>query len=517
MNAMKPNRRDALGVVSAGLLALAGCGGREEDEQDESSATSGKNFALQANALLLDGAAMTLVAQDDTSMTVSGKLPALVVGNVIVSTMGDGALRRIKSIQSTSAGTRLVTEPAALHEAFSRFALDYDKLLQPADLGNAFSTGDAELLVSWATQTQATAQSVHPSAVSGPGLKLEFKKFSATTGISLDGDAHIQLAPHLTMDLVPQAGSSIPVLTYSASINPAYSHSLQITSQYGGSLSTTKSVEFKLGRIVVPDPPIVIIPVVKVKGGAKGVAAGKFSTTHTASISGYASIQRGANRKVTTQREFQTLATGKFEAVEGSVEVQLVPAEVELMFKLYGVGGPYLTLSVEDAVTATFERNGLTGQEGVRAKVNVECACELGVGGDLGFLKSLLKDAGGDFELVSYKFPLLEKPVFDAFFPFTSLGSIVVRDNGNTPDDIFEVALDGAVLGRTTKGGTGQFRVSSLRPGNHTLRVATVEDDDPPGTWQVSLSDGLIFSDGTTTKEGLLTLGNFVTFTLIAP
>ena len=40
-------------------------------------------------------------------------------------------------------------------------------------------------------------------------------------------------------------------------------------------------------------------------------------------------------------------------------------------------------------------------------------------------------------------------------FSYTGVASVIVRDNGSAPDDIFEVSLDGSIIGRTTKGGSG--------------------------------------------------------------
>lgn len=514
---MNINRRYAIGSVAGAALALAGCGGREEDE---AATTQGRNFALRDRTRLLNSANARLVAQDDSSMTVDGQLPRIAVGDVIVSTLGDGAVRRVVSVTQTSSGLRLATEAAALHEAFSRFELDYNSTLQPSDLSPTFDTGDPELELAWSAQARAQSQgqTQHPAALNGPKLNMKYKRFGGDAGLVVDGNAQFQLAPHLSMSLETAPGASIPTLIYSASINPAYSHALTISSAFGGSISMEKeSREIKLGRIVVADPPIVIVPVLKISGGAKGVAAGKFSTTHTASVSGTASVRRGIDGRVIVDRNYQALATGKFDSAEGSLQVSLIPAKLELMFKFYGIGGPFFSLTAEESAKAAFERNGVAGQEGVRATSEVTLKGGIGLGGSVAFLERLLKDLRGDFELVSYEWPILQRPLADAFFPFTSAGSIVVRDNGNEPDDIFEVALDGAVLGRTSKGGTGQFRVSSLRPGTHSLRIATIEDDQPPGTWEARLSDGLRFLDGTTVKKGELALGDFVTLDVTAP
>jgi hypothetical protein len=139
------------------------------------------------------------------------------------------------------------------------------------------------------------------------------------------------------------------------------------------------------------------------------------------------------------------------------------------------------------------------------------------VGGSIGFLTRLFSDFHGSFTLFSKDFTLAESLLYNHFFPFSGAAGIKVYDNGSAPDDIFEVSVDGLVLGRTSKGGSGQFRVGSLRPGAHTLRLLTIEDDLPPGTWAVQLANGVTFADGTTTRSGGLALGSATELQIVVP
>ena len=104
-----------------------------------------------------------------------------------------------------------------------------------------------------------------------------------------------------------------------------------------------------------------------------------------------------------------------------------------------------------------------------------------------------------------------------ALFPYQGQAAVTVYDNGSAPDDIFEVSLDGVQIGFTNKGGSGQFRLKNLRPGDHTLTVKTVEDDSPPGTYAISLNEGITFSDGSTSRSGTASLNQSVNFTIVVP
>jgi hypothetical protein len=213
------------------------------------------------------------------------------------------------------------------------------------------------------------------------------------------------------------------------------------------------------------------------------------------------------------------LNTGKFDHVEASLGVEVVPVEVGLEFRFYGVGGPYFTFYPRGTLTGSFEVDGLTGKEGIRAKVQGSIGGSIGIGGNLDFLQVLFKDvSGGSFTVAETEYTIGAPSVlFDKFFPFPNRGNIVVTDNGNSPDDIFEVAVGGVVLGRTTKGGSGQFRVGSLAPGSTQLRLTTIEDDNPPGTYGITLDNGVTFSDGSRTRSGGLALGSSATFTIVIP
>lgn len=106
--------------------------------------------------------------------------------------------------------------------------------------------------------------------------------------------------------------------------------------------------------------------------------------------------------------------------------------------------------------------------------------------------------------------------------PFPCIGanvstSIRVGDNGTAADDAFDVFLDGLFLGRTTVGDTNSIGASNLRPGPHTLRIVAVIAPDDAGTLGVSLSDGVTFSDGTTTRSTVLSQGGEVSYEIIVP
>jgi murein DD-endopeptidase MepM/ murein hydrolase activator NlpD len=95
--------------------------------------------------------------------------------------------------------------------------------------------------------------------------------------------------------------------------------------------------------------------------------------------------------------------------------------------------------------------------------------------------------------------------------------SITVGDNGNLNDDSFDVFLDGDLLGTTPVGGTSDFGVSNLIPGNHSLQIVGVVVPDNAGTWEVILADGVTFSGGGVRRTGVMAKGGAVQFTIVVP
>ena len=95
--------------------------------------------------------------------------------------------------------------------------------------------------------------------------------------------------------------------------------------------------------------------------------------------------------------------------------------------------------------------------------------------------------------------------------------AITVGDDGLAADDAFQVVLDGEYLGETAVGESNTLNVDVVLPGPHTLTVTCTVATDDRGTLSVSLSQGLMFEDGSTSKSEVLTQGGSVSYTVIAP
>lgn len=504
-------------------LSFTGCGGSGSNNTGPTTPTpspSGNTYQLNSNVKLLEAGRVQLVNQTDTSLVLSGNVPTFRAGDVVVSTLGDGALRRVTSVSQSQNTITLQTQQAGFVDAFKSLNFRFNRPLTSADLGNLPSGGQG-IELSWVNSSAASRTTA--AAVIQPAIKVDFKKLnlpgSGSAGIEVDGSANFQLNPNLAIDLVRQDGQNIPTVTLDASVSPSYSHIITVGSTFGGSISRSFKREIRLGSFPIPGVPVRATAYVTFKSSISGTAAGKFGTSYTASMNGVAALRRGLDHQFTREQNFSATNEGKFDYVEASLNANVVPVEVGLEFRFYGVGGPHFSLGPKGTLTGSFKIDSLTGKEGIQAKLQGSIGGKIGLGGNLDFLKELFKDAaGGSFTIAELEFTVRPPTVlFDEFFPFNTNASIVVQDNGNSPDDIFEIAVNNVVLGRTTKGGSGQFRIGSLPPGSTQLRLTTIEDDDPPGTYGITLANGVTFNDGTTSKSGGLARGSSATFTIVIP
>lgn len=96
-------------------------------------------------------------------------------------------------------------------------------------------------------------------------------------------------------------------------------------------------------------------------------------------------------------------------------------------------------------------------------------------------------------------------------------GSITVRDNGSLADDAFIVSIDGLEVCRTAIGASNTCAIGNLRPGIATLTIAAFIAPDNVGTYEIILSEGLSFADGSIIRSGTLPQGGSASFTINIP
>lgn len=492
-----------------GLTALlSGCAGG--GSQKAPVEISGEGFKLKSQTVALSAEnGVTLVGQTDTSMTVSGAVPTMKAGDVIVSRLGDGALRKVKTVTASGGNTLITTEQAGIADAFSELNLTVNTFGK-AELGDIESEpGGPEF--KWVSAPPGMPTSTAAAELSW--LEIDFKKVGLSAGVEFDGKSYLRLNPKMDIDFGVRPGDILPSFkSFDIGVSPEIGGTLTISSKYGGSIELGEKTWLNKRFKPIVYGYVVLVPHLKITSTISGVANGKFNSTYT--LDSYASALYhwdyiGGLVPNSTKSSTRTARVDDCDATFG---VNITPLRVEFSWDVYGIVGPFIAGSVYFDGEGAFKINE-EGLEGVQATIEGGLRGEAGI--STGFEDII--DLDLTFAKLSIDIPLVT--LFDHFFPFKGTGSIVVADNGPAPDDIFEVSLDGSVLGRTALGGSGQFRVNSLRPGNHNLTLLGFETgiDGDIGTFGITLADGITFADGSTSKSGTMLEGETVSFVIVVP
>ncbi len=526
------------------LIFLSACGGGGSGATgDASGAYTGVQNGqgvMKPNAYLFSASASdgsTLVGNLFTVKKPQSKIHS--VGDVLVVDNHGGHLLKVLSVQQNDAQIIYTIDRASLTDVFSELKVAFSGELTPQDLGQTFVSNDPEVEIAWVTNPSsrtapASIETKAAASASTNTLQLKYKKVGAQlgSGIEIDGSSDFVLNPDFSLNLETLPGRTLPSVEMNAVISPSLRTSISVSSLYGGQISYALDKSFPLPafkRVIVvpifgvPVPvPFWIKPTITLSGSVNGTAGSKFTTTKNYSVDGNVGFRLPAGMPPQGIGNMVTSSSLNVSDVQSEFGVSITAPKVEIHFAIYSFAGPNFDIGLESGVSGKNSVEGTPPAEGVKVLANSKVVVNGGLKAALEFknidaVKQLLGDVSAEYSAFSLK--LYENTLAERswFFPYTGIAGVVVRDNGAVADDIFEVSLDGVVIGRTSKGGSGQFRLKNLRPGVRTLAVKTVEDDVPPGTYEVSLNDGLLFVGGGSTRSGNLNLGSSIPFEIVVP
>ena len=543
-----------LAAICATAMITA-CGGDGDGETSAQQTIGTGEFNAHTYLVSESDAAGSLLTAD-TFTVIKPQATIYKIGDVLVVDAHGGRLLRIVGVRETDLEIHYQYEQASLAQAFKRLDIHMQGALTAKDLGDlSDQQDDPEIALDWVPSAPksgtADGDEKDKIEVSTDQLQISYKKlgFQTGRGITIDGytsfslnpDFFIRLSGTDDQDIPEREGAPMedapfdtnnqatPELEFSAKISPDLETSVTIESRFGGQVSYTfeKTHEFKPVRrtIIVPvfgvpvPVPFWFQPVVKISGGLNGTAASSFSTTQNYGVGGEFGFSRVRGSGFDAVANVSPRASMEVSDVESEFGVTVTAPKLELYFKIYSAAGPFFDLGLESSLTGKNSVQGTPPVEGVEVegKAAIEANAGLKADADFGKILKLLDGVSFEYSPISIKAYSKELIKWKKFFPYARRASIVINDNGRIADDIFAVALDGVVVGRTRKGGTGQFRLKDLRPGARALTLTTVEDDSPPGTYEITLFDGLTFPGGSTYRRGTLPLGKSTNFTVLVP
>ena len=549
-----------LAAICATAMITA-CGGDDNSETSAQQSIGTGEFNAHTYLVSESDAAGSLLTAD-TFTVLKPQATIYKIGDVLVVDAHGGRLMRVIGVRETDSEIHYQYEQASLAQAFKRLDIHMHGALTAEDLGDlSDQQDDPEIALDWVPSTlksgasSATEQDKDKIEAATDQVRISYKKlgFQAGDGITIDGYTSFSLNPDFFIRLsgtddqeIPERegapmedapsdtnNQATPELEFSAKISPDLETSVTIGSKYAGRVSYTfnKTHEFQPVRrtiivlvpvLGVPVPvPFWFQPIAKFSGSIRGTASSSFSATQNYDVGGEFGFSRTRGSGFDAVANISPRASMEVSDVESEFGVTVAAPKVELYFKIYSAAGPFFDLGLESSLTGKNSVQGTPPVEGVAVEGKAAIVANTGLkafdfGNILG-VENLLGHVSFEYRPISIKVYSKNLLKWTHFFPYARRASIVINDNGRIADDIFAVALDGTVLGRTRKGGSGQFRLKNLRPGARTLALTTVEDDSPPGTYEITLFDGLTFLGGSTHRRGTLPLGKSANFTVLVP
>lgn len=498
-------------------LAIAGCGGGGVATSGGGGASSETKLSKSTLALSQNGGS-AILAQTPSSVTIGGNHPEIKPGTVLVSTEGHGLIRKAASVSVAGGNTVVQTGPAQLAEAFDEVHVKSHPKFNQASIGDIKSNRPG-LSFKWVSANGNAPAKGSPRDVEFNKLEIDFAGLSVTSaqGISVDGSATFTGDPELELDIDRAPGDYLPsVHHFKAAYSCELHGSMTISSKFGGSVGYKETLFDEYVGEPILAGYLLFIPRLKIETALTGTAAGKIVHTQGVDMQAAASLDYERDSGWSSDKTLNPQMAGTESDVEAEFGITAQPVVVTLSYELYGMAGPYIQISGESKAQGThMVQNGV---EGINAEIDAGIAGELGiVAEEPAFVEELFS---GSWTPIDVPIDSGMFKIFEHFFPFTGTSSITVGDNGPAPDDVFAVSVDGTSLGQTDKGGTGQFRVTSLSPGQHTLTITCLDDGANGadiGTLGISLSNGFTFADGSTELSDLLELNQTKDYTIIVP
>ena len=342
-------RRDFL-ILSGAAAAypfLPGCGGGGGGEPQGDFATA-RNVVMKPNVIVLpEDGSVGVSGLTDSALTLSGNVPALRPGFMLVSGEGPGFVRRVTAVTPAGTTLALATQPGSLEDLFESAELKFRHGLRtlPGDTIQVHAPG---------AQVGRGRGGLLDNGI--PIVVPEFKigteeegnefavKFSASGILNgdIEGDFNFTAA------------------------NGLERFGLQLTASYDGSFGFSTEAEIAIFKAVekpffthiftprkvaqIGPVPIILLPILMAQAVFKGVVKAGFGTSgdgffHV--VTGF-TAQKLPSGDYDFSGKFIPSRTGEFNAPNffGALEVELSPWQLELQTSFDGLIGPVFKADV---------------------------------------------------------------------------------------------------------------------------------------------------------------------------
>jgi len=330
------------------LLLTAGCGGGGGGRGGPSGPTQpggpGQTILAPNVTVLPSDGSVQISNVTATGLTLTGNVPALKAGDIILSTTGNGLMRNIVSIQPSasssairahsSASTSTVTvttTQASIEQSLQSCNLSFNKTLGAADFKSFVSASSG---VTFTPGSGSASEPFH--------LHVDPAVLSGSASVGIDVNVGFNIAGNLT--ITPSTGLLGTIQNFSLTGTISATETLAVNANANASLAGDVTLGTFTGKpFFFGDSPIVIVPVYELHANASGQVSASLSWTPQVTESLTAGFSYSAGSGWTPIAK--ATATGSNLAPQGTInsEINITPIAPKISWLIEGVVGPEIS------------------------------------------------------------------------------------------------------------------------------------------------------------------------------
>ncbi len=386
--------RQAIAGILA-VVALSGCGGGGGGGSSSPGNTA--QISDKVRVIPTDGT-VSIQQPSNSQLVLTGAVPSIKEGDVLLANVGNGILRKAKSVLRSREGEVTVeTEPGTLEDVFTNAEIAVVRTLGVEDVDDR--------------SRDATGTSIEPSSRIGGAIHIAVPErvIGSVGGIDVKLDGGVDLSMDLDFQL---SVSALRIQRCRAVLTNSGTATLRVRGGFNGinikhhlRHISFKPITIVVGSVLGVPVPLVIKPDVDIYVVVRGDMVAEFVATATAS----ATVQGGAEYNGTDWSLVKSFSKGFDLSIERNFSagstVTFCPLYAEATVRLYDVVGP--TFTFEPNFVCRYERSG----NPAGLNVNVQGAFSA---------SAAIKAEAFGKTLIDRNFPNLLSAnfsVFDRFFP----------------------------------------------------------------------------------------------------
>lgn len=350
-------------VTTAVVFLSAGCGGGGAGGGGLSSTLP---VQVRSNVIVLpsDGS-MTITSSTATSLTLTGNVPAILPGDVLVCSLGTGFIRNVVSALSTSGVVTVQTTNGSLASVFQQATITEQETLGSGDYASAVGMNGASVGPGVASVVKGHVLRPHTGSVEA----LSFNNFKiqqgSTTIATLNGSESFSVSLGIQVAINSNGVSS-------ATFTPTVSTSSNLTIDAGTTGSyptTTVQVAQLTGNpidVTVGGIPLVFTPTVNLYVEADGQVEAGINLTDSGTATIASGVAYGSGSWSAVQNSAQSLGITPSIATYANADYHVTPLNASVSVVIDGDSGttadvdcPKLTTSLAvSSGSATLQISG---------------------------------------------------------------------------------------------------------------------------------------------------------------